>query len=362
MHISKKRILKEMINILMNNFHRNKNNRIMMYDKIIMYLLLLSAVLLCSCQISRQKPLDIDFHKGVSGIELELAGFLPEMYENSFLEANILIYNKGAYDINDEADAYLNLGLEKDYMCIFDAGSDNKCTQDENLYTANFALHGRSILNPAGDFAQKVFPVWIKALEPQSQLHDSLITATACYKYRTELTTEACIDPHFYDLAPVPKPCEVHDLAFDSQGAPVAIYSLEVKMLAEGEKRIKPHFIIHMRDMGNGEVVNMDKIGEVCRGEELESRSFNIAHLNTVEFSGGAFKYERGKDDSNTIECFPRDGVIRFREKDAVIRCTAKVPLDRKDSAFVTQVRIVADYGYTSTVSKQIKIKNAEGY
>ena len=59
------------------------------------------------------------------------------------------------------------------------------------------------------------------------------------------------------------------------------------------------------------------------------------------------------------MECVPdpKDKLLRLRDGEATIRCTAVEGIDKQESAYVTQLFIQLDYGYTVSKSEQIRIK-----
>lgn len=327
--------------------------------KLLIILVFVLSLLLVSCTSSR--PLvDIDFHKGTNGVNFEMLGLLKEIYENNYLEINVNVFNEGAYDVPQQ-EGYLNIGLEKEYVCVYDEGAEDHCSSDESSIQ-DFGLRGRNVLNPKGDFTLKTYGLWIKKIDPQSYSHDAVITATVCYDYMNDLMTEVCIDPHFYDLSPVPKACEVKDLNFDSQGSPLAIEKIEVKMMAEGKDNIKPMFLIHIKNKGRGEVVHKDKIKDVCSASSLSYKSFNVVHLKNVEYSGGKYKYNP-ESGENTIECtVGNEKETRLKDGIAVIKCTTATAIPRTDETYVAQLKVELEYGYTESKSEKITIKKAVTY
>ncbi|MBS3137757.1 hypothetical protein J4232_04950 [Candidatus Woesearchaeota archaeon] len=316
-------------------------------------LFIIQLLFLAGCSdTGKSAESDKNFRRGTNGLDFEIHGVLEKMYEGTNFQAIVQLFNKGAYDISE---AYVVVTLEKDYMG-FGSGS-------QSLQEVPVKLNGKSVLNPSGDFQFLKYNIQTKNVDKTSQYHNSVVTITACYKYMTYVITEVCIDPHLYDLAPTIKACEVKDLSLGDQGAPVAIEKIEVKMLPSGENYVKPQFIIHIKNKGNGNVINFKEenggIKNICTQEELQYSNWNLLQLTKIAFSNEKFIYNVNNKGKNTMECVPdpKDKLLRLRDGEATIRCTAVEGIDKQESAYVTQLFIQLDYGYTVSKSEQIRIE-----
>ncbi len=324
-----------------------------MRKKIIILLFGIILLFLVGCTTGNTQNSEREYHHGTQGIEFEMHGLLDKMYEGTPFQVIVQLYNKGAYDISE---AYVVMTLENDYMQI---------SKGEQLHA--FSLAGKSLLNPVGDFSLETFDVQTKKIDKTSQYHDSVVTITACYKYMTDVITEVCIDPHFYDLSPTKKACEVKDLSLGDQGAPVAITDVEVKMLPNGEEFVRPQFIIHVRNVGNGNVINFkdDGIKKVCTQQQLDYQNWNLVQLSSIAFNNQNYQFDALKKGKNNIECLPdpTDKLLRLKDNEAVIRCTvAGDGISKKEAAYLTQLYIKLDYGYIVSKSQQIHIEKQLTY
>lgn len=344
-----------------------------LYNKLIILLLVIILTMLTSCSGGygdEKHVLDIEFHKGTNGVDFNIIGLMPEIYEDTNFKLAVNLFNKGAYDILPGL-GYVNLNLEKDYMCLADTASSGAKQCSDGTDTIRMLgeslqeqqLKGRSMANPPGDFELVEYYVLARLIDKQSFEHTSNIGISACYQYKTDLITEVCIDPFFYELGVIEKPCKVESKSFSGQGAPLSITKIETQMLSEGEDSVRPMFIITIQNAGNGEVIHKDMIDKVCTSSHLPSNAFNIVHLKSVEFLNGIYKFDRDDENSN-IECTfsNKQKETRLKNKKAEIKCVTKQPITSDIGTISTQMKIVIDYGYTLSKSQQIKIKRIGTY
>ena len=304
-----------------------------------------------------------EIYKGKEGLDMEFFEDAPpkEILEESSLPIGIRLYNKGAYNIEN---GYLSIGLEKDYMGIDkqQEASWKSLTEDVKFFEKDdehitFDLKGKSIAYPLGDqefirFAAKTKE--IGKTDPQSEYHDSLISITSCYKYQTIAAETVCIDTDIYNFKQRKKTCDAKKaITLSSQGAPVAVTKIESEMILD-EGKIKPRFIITVKNLGNGEVIKHDKVEDACY-----SKPINYAEWNNIRIKAHLSKVE----DEDKLDCDlikegkTDDGTLNLRKKEDTIRCSYEKGFDEIRGTFSTPIYIVLDYGYTNTISKNVKIK-----
>ncbi|MBT4823746.1 hypothetical protein HN695_06735 [Candidatus Woesearchaeota archaeon] len=342
--------------------------------KATLFFIILQLLFVVGCSGQKQKhTIDLEFKKGTDGLNFDIIGLLPELYEQSSFKITLNVFNKGAYDLPETNSGFVSLNLEDDYMCLPGGDAENEyCNTEKGNLIFHLGddsqLRGRSFSNPDGDFEIIEYPILVKKIDQQSFQHDVFVGVTACYRYQTELVSELCIDPTFYEPGQLNKPCSPKDLSFSSQGAPVAITNIEVKMLSYGKNKVKPFLIIHLQNKGNGEVIHKDHVEDVCSSKALSPNTYNTIHLRSIEFLGGKYKFENEYNDvatfvgdaGETLECdfINQNKETRMRDGKAQIRCTAKTPIAAPEySAMLTQLKVVLDYGYTFTESEKITIK-----
>lgn len=293
-----------------------------------------------------------DIYTGKQGLIMEFFENAPppKIFEDSILPIGIRLYNRGAYNIKD---GHLSIMLEKDYMELNDASlkSINEKVKftDEHI---QFDLKGKTIEHPKGEQDIITFTADTKelSLDPQSEYHNALISITSCYKYQTKAVETLCIDTDIYGLKKREKPCAVKTVSLNSQGAPVAVTKIESEMLPSKDNPsiIKPRFVITVKNLGDGEVIKKDRqtIEGACSAEPIGYKEWNIvnvkAYLSTME-------------EENKLDC--ANGILNLKKKEDTIRCSYEQGFDEKKGAFSAPLYIILDYGYTNTISREVKIK-----
>jgi hypothetical protein len=372
-----------------------------------------------------------EFWEGTDGL---LFSFLdnnpPEIvYENMPFNIAFDLENLGAHT----ATAYMTLSIEDDYMCILDDNNDcslfnplsqlpasvqnqfaeydaaikeyqtqlkiatdsdqitqlNKQIQTaqknkqrlqsliaiENPYkTKLFSLEGKSIFNYQGGSDVISYNAQAKTAGSMSETHDIQIIATACYEYVTEWNQEVCIDTDINKMNIFPGACEATDISLNSQGAPLAITEIETKMLPTGTGYIRPMFIIHVQNSGNGRIINKEKTQHACTATGIESKDYNMVFLKEFMLSSEQLKYDfngydinTGKElnpsaDGDTISCSPNPLILKNDGND-YITCIVNEDAAEDDmlslnqAPYATELSLLFEYGYTESQTKEVTIK-----
>ena len=283
---------------------------------------------------------DVDIRKGTQGLTMEFTKNAPpeRVFEDTAFPMALEVNNKGAENV---VDWELVFGFDP-YVEI-DKGS--KAQQE-------LPIDGKSIFNPKGEGDLITINAKAKTIGAQSETQSSTILATACYPYKTILGTSVCIDNDIYGTKRGEKACSVTDLTFgDGQGAPVAVTKVETRMLPEGDK-VKPLFLIHIKNQGNGEVVKLSEVENVCTGEQLDYTDFNTL-LISASLSGISLDCRVKKEGPEAEP--PAPVTIRLREKEDLVSCTGDVV--ELEDAYVSPLKVELEYGYTFTISKDIIIE-----
>ena len=95
-----------------------------------------------------------------------------------------------------------------------------------------------------------------------------------------------------------------------------------------------------------------DRIGDVCNNIALNRNTYNLVRLRNIEFSNS--RYSLG----NGIECIPSELVLRD-EEDSITCTVTGSGISTDAPSYMTVLRVEIEYGYTESVSKEIKIKKA---
>ena len=160
---------------------------------------------------------------------------------------------------------------------------------------------------------------------------------------------------HVYGFKKREKPCEAGTLTLSSQGAPVAVTKIESEMLPDKDNPsiIKPRFIITVKNLGNGEVIQKEKVEAACSSQPIGYKEWNNINIKA---------YISNMDDENKLDCDiteegTQDGVIILKQKEDSIRCAYEPGFNEEKGAFASPLYIILDYGYTDTISREVKIK-----
>ena len=177
------------------------------------------------------------------------------------------------------------------------------------------------------------------------------------------MSTTVCIDPDVGEIRPGKKVCKVKELSFSGQGAPIAVTKIEPQMIPEGDKSIKPQFLIFIENKGKGNPVNIQGFHNACRQPSLSANElkymWNVAFL-TAYGRDGRIKLDCSPNMENSAD--KETGFIRFRDKKDFVRCTFKEGVSRASDAFLSPLRIEIDYGYVQTVSTNFAIQKPLRY
>lgn len=333
-----------------------------MNKKLILIFIVVSLFLTgCGVRPTDDRPItDVDVRKGTEGLNMKFVRNAPpdRVFEDGVFPMAVELKNKGASDIGDdkktqdikEQGGIVVFGFEKTYVDV--SRWDEKCTGE----VCKVEIEGKSVFNPAGDDEFITINAQAKKIGEQSETHRSTILATACYPYKTVFGSSVCIDTDIYGIVKRQKACSIQDLVFDGQGAPVAVTKIETRMLPQDNDKVKPHFIIYIENKGNGEVVNPEKDKEdpsiYIYEKACTSKSLDYKDFNTLKISA----WLSGEELDCSVD---KDGMIRLREKEDMIRCESKdeddIPKNR--DAYTSPLKIELDYGYTFTISKNIIIE-----
>lgn len=320
---------------------------------------------------------DTNIYRGTNGLTMEFIGNAPpeEIFEKTIFPVGINLRNGGASGITD---GYITFSVEEDYM-LLDKTSIRTTTKgkkdfedrldwvrDEDIVwegekpQMKFSLQGKSIENAEGEQKIITLKAEAKALEELSEIHESSILATACYDYKTELVTTVCVDTDVYNIKGIVKSCKIEDLSFSSQGAPVAVTNIEVKMMPmDVPNKVRPQFLIYIENKGNGLVIKDDSgvIKNACSEKPLNYTELGIIFVN-VSLGG-----EQKKLNCNITEgSGDKKGVVKLRDNEGIVRCVLEEGIDEKEGTYVSLLRIELNYGYTHTISKNIIIKKLSVY
>ena len=307
---------------------QNKNIKISLLLSVILVLFMSGCITNPFIKTTTQD----DLRTGSQGILMEFLTNAPpsEIYEDYPFQVGVILENVGAYDIKN---GFISFTIEEDYMELM----------NQNEGVVRFSLKGKSISLPTGDQLIKIIKAKTKKIDEQSEKHESTILTSVCYQYQTKKDITICIDTDIHNLKKMQKVCIVKDITLTPQGAPVAITKIESEMLpAEDDNLIKPAFKIQIKNVGNGKVIDKDKISDICSSEPLEHKE-----LNTVDIKVMLSNEE--------LECKPEP--LKLKSNEDEVRCILEKGIPKDRATYTSPLTIELDYGYTYSISKKVTIK-----
>ncbi|MBW2999796.1 hypothetical protein KY339_03915 [Candidatus Woesearchaeota archaeon] len=324
-------------------------------------------VLLSGCTGFRRRPQvaepieELELRTGSQGLVFDFLPnappdemFTPEKEQPPVpLVMVVELANKGASNI---VNGFFTLAVERDYVTVLDWRADSEFfIPSPDMETASFVLGGKSRLNPEGERDFMTMNAEVNALGPQIETFTTTILLTSCYGYQTLAVTNICVDTDVFGKKIVEKVCTVHDRSLTDQGAPIAVTLVEEKILPQGTEYIKPQFTIRIRNVGDGNVINKDRVRTGCSSAALTAEDFNVVTLEEVRFSDFRFINDNIPE-NDQIECTPLP--LRLKEGEDFVRCTLKENLlSAEQPAFESLLTIKLGYGYMSSKSRSVVLK-----
>jgi hypothetical protein len=302
-------------------------------------LLLCVIIFLASCN-GDDDEIEKNIYIGTQGVTLDIFNNkLPDTaYENQDFNFIIKLENVGAYP---SSNTRLIVSLEKGYL---------EFANGNNIFEKSggeLNLRGKTTVETFNDFAVIELPIRINEIDPQSEYHDTTILTTLCYDYTNLAFVELCIDTDPYGSKSIIKTCSLQESISMSggQGGPISVTSIEPQMLVNNNL-VRPHFVINIQNHGGGIPISTGSGGQVCNSNALGPMTYNAVSVNVElsEFSNQQF------------DCFPREVMLRHSTES--VTCTLKegVGIPKTSASFMTPLKVTLNYGYTESISKEIKI------
>lgn len=253
----------------------------------------------------------------------------PKVYSGAPLTFLVEVRNRGTFTV-PSASFYLT-GYDPNILPGF-----------RQVYTLREPLEGKSQFNPEGGYTTVEFTTSNVALPASMPNYRPTFMLTACYPYKTIATPLVCIDPNPLDPTP-DKACTVQKVyGTGSQGAPVAVESVESEARPSGM-----YFRIHIintaggTQQASGTVFDQTKLGS-CPGG-LQYRDLGMINFR-VSVAG------------QPLECEPKTGTLRLINDRGTLFC--KMRDLQQVPAYQTPLEIELSYGYKSSIAKMVDIEN----
>lgn len=293
--------------------------------------ILLLAIVLTGCgQFQQQKmPQMADVQTGTQGLEIELQPSANNIYMCQQLSIIATLRNLGTHNIEN---GILTLNYEPMAMKAVSVPENQQ-----------FNIAGKTPFNPRGGMDKTGYTLESKTLPANLMNHITPFILTACYPYQTRANFQACVDPDILGTE-LTKPCTPQDITTSGgQGAPVAVTKIEQKMMMEKDE-VRPVFIIHLANQGNGRVIKQDKIKDACeKGVETQMPEVKI------EVYLGREK----------LEC--QSDTISLTSEDPFVFCKSRKTYPEGGVTFETVLTVKLDYGYVTRESTDITITRLQG-
>ncbi|MFH0977866.1 MAG: hypothetical protein V1837_01055 [Candidatus Woesearchaeota archaeon] len=310
----------------------------------IYFLLAIACLLpLSSCTAGRSQAInagDENFRTGTQGLQLRFLPYSPpdKIFDNEELHARIEVFNKGAEDITGSNNRL--------YLSGFDT------TIITGIPTMGFQipdLQGKKFFNPEGEFDNVDITGFVRDLKSRNiDFYNTILMATACYKYKTIADPSACVDPDPFSTSVQDKVCDFNSQpALGSQGAPVIIDSVQVEAM-NGKARFK----ISARNAGGGDVLK-DGADILDRCNPYDPKGLDIRDLDYVHVDEVVLG-----DTSILGNCRPlENGYLRLRTSGSGAMICEVDGLS--GPAYLTPLRITVSYNYRSIITQNLRILQA---
>ena len=300
-------------------------------------LILIGLLLITAC--GRNDSNEYDPHQGTEGLVIEFLPNTPpdEVYENSPFSIGFEAHNAGATDIDK---AKIVLSTQRSLFESF-----------EDLYYAR--LEGKSINNPYGDSDIKVIDIQTKTIFA-AETQPAEFKIVYCYPYSTVFSTNVCIDPDVLgEKTNKPAECPEQKRTFrNGQGAPVAVISMETKMLPTKTGAI-PTFEFEVENVGKGTVMAKTAYENACSSTGLKP-----AEVGLIDASNIYLGFDKLKCTRNQLRVEQRsEGDEYFDVEVTTLACEGN-EIPYSEEAYLGSITMTLDYGYKDETSTDMFIVN----
>ncbi|MBW3004210.1 hypothetical protein KY310_00045 [Candidatus Woesearchaeota archaeon] len=305
--------------------------------KKVILLLMILAIFLSSCamQQTNKEQITTTYRVGTQGIDMRFLPNLPpnRLFDTEPFNAVIEVENRGAYPLGGPGDKIYLSGFDSSILTgILEWGEDIP------------QIEGRTQFVTQGGIDVVSFKGSIAPLRPRNiDKYPVRLLATACYEYETIATAPICIDPDPYAPTTRQKICTPTPVSLGGgQGGPMAVSQIEIDP-SPGRTRFK----IHVQNVGGGEVFRSgaDYLQKCSpHTAPLAFDEIDYVELRDVAIGGVSIK----------PTCKPLDrNHIRLTNGRGTVFCEM---MTRGQDAYSTPIVVTLDYGYRSSVFKDLEI------
>ncbi|MDD5087111.1 MAG: hypothetical protein PHV16_05155 [Candidatus Nanoarchaeia archaeon] len=289
--------------------------------------------------------IDLEYRQGTKGIEISFMQNMPpsEVYDNSPIDLVVEVRNSGAYPQQSQRVTGWPIIITpsgRGTGTLYLDGFDDKIIMGMPRQISIPSIYGKSPYNPEGGFDVVTFHGNVINLDSQGlEEYEAKFMVTSCYNYETVASQTVCIDPEPYSIKQSDKVCTIQEsYSFSGgQGGPVGVTNVKENIYGD-----KIYFTIIISNLGNGRVVDKNKVNTEC------PYSLDYNNLNKV--------YVSGKISGYTLIC-DQGGNVNLLNERGTVMCYIPKPSTAR-SAYTTPLQINLEYGYTSSITKSVKIIN----
>lgn len=316
---------------------------------------------------SRDKGSTIpEVYFGTAGVEATFApdGVPNVMTEDSSSEVILLIANKGAVDA-DISDAVVKVS---DNAAAVVFGTEMKRvkviggSELIGMLTVKDLKEGKMLPGKVSNTVGSLDSIKVKVKAeniPGEDAVDTGLLSTICYRYATKLTANVCVDAAPFSFQKQRKPCDAKlPLAFQSQGAPVAVKRIDTLSPEKEGGFVKPKFKVYFANVGNGLVVDKNSLSQFCTdsGDTKTDDKVKIVWVDSVMLNGKELVCNN-KDEKGNARPITITGKL---ENDFVLCTYPDNDFADGSGVFATPLKVELSYGYRST-SEPVPVRVEKG-
>jgi hypothetical protein len=292
--------------------------------------LVVLLLLLAGCGMFGTKTPEESIHVGTQGLVLTLDTATPpqKIFMGDPFSLVGTIANKGAADVDN---GVLSVGIEDDFVAM------------DGPRVKQVRLTGRSALNPMGQTQTLRLDMTSKALPAMTETVTTNILLSLCYPYKTVASVPVCLDTDLENKVKN-KPCTMGSVSLGGgQGGPVGVSRVDQAMRAsEDTTKAVPMFTITVDNLGDGQVLAPESVADACTGKPVQGMNHANVHVFLVD---------------QELSCSKQGtATVSFQPGQNVVRCSLPDGITKTAGAYNSVLRVEVDYGYSSTVSRQVQI------
>ena len=144
-------------------------------------------------------------------------------------------------------------------------------------------------------------------------------------------------------------------MSFNGQGAPISIVKVEPRVTTKindlGEEVAIPQFVLYVKKTQKGEVINSDKLKEICGNGEITSDDYGKVYISGM-LGNKKLKCVPGTYDNPLI--ISQDRGEEF--EGYPVRCQLDGEIDKTKSAYTSILNIELNYGFRVSAKREVTV------